>query len=386
MCLLTYFPPNAAVDTERLTCGAECNPHGHGYAIVTADGRVFIDHSMTPTALITNFAALRALFPDSHALFHSRITTHGSTNLSNCHPFQVVGPRGGQTILAHNGILPVDCQPKGKDNRSDTRILAEDMIWSRWSKFRLPTRGRRKPPVTRRWLDSPEVRADIERWLGRGSKVLVLTTNPRMAQTAYLFNEQLGEWVDGVWYSNSSHEPWKSRYTGFSYTYNHGSFQRATNATNAHWWKEMDDEPHVIGGKSTITGPSQGQDWEGRTWYPRESYLHHFRARKCDVCDSFRVSKHDYVCDLCGVCWLCNEYYLDCHNEEIGNRCGLTAEIRGEFDQIAGYEWSPDSEGELQQVINDLRQSRALRALPAAIKSAAASAAVFVAAEGGSDE
>ena len=399
MCLLTYFPPNAVVDTERLACGAECNPHGHGYAIVTADGEVLINHAMTPDALIAEFAALRAQHPDSEALFHSRITTHGSTTLANCHPFIVAGPRGGQTILAHNGILPSDCQPRGKDSRSDTRILAEQMIWSRWSKFRLPTMGRARNPITRQWLDSAAVRADIEKWLGNGSKVLVLTTNPRMKRRAYLLNERLGDWVDGVWYSNDSHERWGTRwsskrrrdwsstggYGSTGYVYRNGEFvpvAQSLPSQDSLWWEELETAPRM----SEWNLPSEnGQRWNGRIWNPRQSYLHHFRSRVCEVCESTRIGTKDYICDMCGVCWICNEYYTDCWDLDAdGNACGLRASIRGVFDATVNFTWVPTLPGVLNHTIDALKASGAAKEIgTAVVKSAAESAVVFIAAEEG---
>jgi len=397
MCLLTFFPPFAEVNTERLECGARCNPHGHGFAIVTADGQVIVDHAMRPDELIERFAKLREQYPDSHALFHSRITTHGSTNLANCHPFQVIGPRGGQTILAHNGILPTDCQPKGKDSRSDTRILAEDMLWKRWGKYRLAPLGSRKPRFTKRWLDSPEVRKSIEKWLGTGSKVLVLTTNPRLAKTAYLFNERLGDWVDGVWYSNSSYETWKPSsyrdgyYGGTSYVYRGGEFV-PTRETQSQWW---DDWPTVVGSKPESqmslwvgsTNMENGTVWSGRAWYPKQSYLWHFNRRTCDVCNSVRINRNDYICDVCGVCWICNEYFTDCWSEEVvtedgkvipaGDGCAWDIAIRGPFDENAGIK-PGDSAKHLEQIISDLRKAGTLRDIVPAIKSAAASAQVFM--------
>lgn len=375
MCLLTYFPPMAEVNTARLECGAECNPHGHGFAIVTPDGEVIVDHAMRPDELIERFATLRRLYPDSHALFHSRITTHGTTSLENCHPFTVVGPRGGQTILAHNGILPTDCQPRKGDSRSDTRILAEDMLWKRWSRFAIPAaysrRGKRT--YTRQWLDSALVRADIEKWLGTGSKVLVLTTSPRLSRTAYLFNERLGEWVDGVWYSNGSYERYTSPYSGIGYTWTNGSFRVARHAPRAqtvatvHWWDDI--EPFTSSTNEGLDpGPTrQGQLWEGRRWYPNQSYLHHFHARACDICDGRNINRQDYVCDTCGVCWICNNWFTDCDKDDQGRPCGRSIEVREVFDRAVGYVWVP------------VPEARALTARPAdtVVKSAAESAAVF---------
>ena len=409
MCLLTYFPPNADVNVERLSCGARCNPHGHGYAIVTASGEVIIDHAMTPTALIEQFAALRAQYPDSHALFHSRITTHGSTSLANCHPFRVVGPRGGETILAHNGILPTDCQPRGKDSRSDTRILAEDVLWSRWRTHRLPSLGSSKPRFTKRWLDAPQVRDSIEKWLGSGSKVLVLTTSPRLSQTAYLLNEHLGEWIDGVWYSNSSYETWKpSKYrSSTGYVYHNGSFSPIAQDESG-WWDEW---PTVVGTSdkearhslwSDVTNVQNGVYWAGRKWFPRQSFLHHFHRRSCDICETVRINREDYVCDTCGVCWICNEYYTDCQSAQVvrdgkvvraeGPNCGATPSIRATFDESAGITWDAvrgarwtggeDVDNELNSAIKSLRESREVQKIGREIvKSAAESAMVFVSAE-----
>lgn len=410
MCLLTYFPPNAVVNVDRLECGARCNPHGHGFAIVTASGEVIIDHAMTPTALIERFAKLREEHPDSHALFHSRITTHGATDLSNCHPFQVVGPRGGQTILAHNGILPTDCQPRKGDKRSDTRILAEDMLWKRWSTHRLPSLGSKRPRFTKRWLDAPQVRASIEKWLGTGSKVLVLTTNPRLEQTAYLFNERLGDWVDGVWYSNSSYETWKpSKYRSTGYVYTGGGFSRVT-SDKPDWWEEWPVETSTKPTTNAMslwdgsTNMQNGTYWAGRVWFPHQSYLYHFHRRTCDVCRSVRINRDDYVCDVCGVCWICGDYYSDCQagptfvdGVEVrpgGANCGSTADIRGHFDETAGIVWSDetgarwkgqtaDSAHAVNEVIQSIRATgKAAEIGKAIVKSAAESAAVFVQAEG----
>ncbi len=208
MCLLSYFPAGVLPDADALRCGARCNNDGHGFGIVIpGQDEILIFKSMNATEAVDQFVKLRAKYPDGPALFHSRLTTHGNTTVDNCHPFVVNGdPR---TVVAHNGILPDDAHPKkigttvvnkiGKDNvpyqiitgvydeRSDTRILADDLLMSRWSN-----------------LDSRHSRKRLTRWLGRSNKILVLTTDPAYRRNAYLFNSELGEWVGGVWYSNSS--------------------------------------------------------------------------------------------------------------------------------------------------------------------------------------
>lgn len=190
MCMLTYFPPRAEVNVDRLRNGSITNNDGHGWAVIHTDGLVILTgHSMTFDEALEGFVAARLLHPNTDAMFHSRYTTHGLTNLANCHPFTV--PKLRDTVVAHNGVLP--CHPLKGDLRSDTRLFAEDILRQRF-------------PA----LDSPKTMKRLEQWMGY-NKILILTVDPRYRLNAYLVKGNLGEWVDGVWYSNSGYEkkkPW----------------------------------------------------------------------------------------------------------------------------------------------------------------------------------
>src|SRR4051812_2097818 len=98
MCILTLFKPGVTPDLLALRAGAAANPDGHGYAVV-ADGRILTGHGLDPDAVIDQFATVRAEFPDTAALFHSRLATHGAVCADNCHPFVVGGDE--RTVLAH---------------------------------------------------------------------------------------------------------------------------------------------------------------------------------------------------------------------------------------------------------------------------------------------
>ncbi|MGV9678835.1 class II glutamine amidotransferase [Nocardia sp. NPDC003482] len=190
MCILTFYRPGITPDLDALAAGAFANPDGHGYALV-ADDRILVGHGLDPREVITEFVSARAAFPDSFALFHSRLATHGTVTTDNCHPFYVGGDK--RTVLAHNGILPKNVQPAKDDPRSDTRIAAEDF---------LP----RQPFGS---LDSWAGRDGLERWMG-SDKMVLLTVDPDYKHTAYLFNEHFGHYSpDGVWYSNTSYR-WAS--------------------------------------------------------------------------------------------------------------------------------------------------------------------------------
>lgn len=187
MCILTFVKPGISPNLDALRGGAVANPHGHGYAIIT-DNTITTGRGLDAEAVITEFAAVRARYPDGPALFHSRFATHGPRTVENCHPFTVGGER---TVLAHNGILPDIVHPAPGDPRSDTRIAAEEL---------LP----RRPFGS---LDSWAGRERLERWLGT-DKMVLLTVDPAYKHAAYIFNERHGHWDQGSWYSNHTYLPW----------------------------------------------------------------------------------------------------------------------------------------------------------------------------------
>jgi glutamine amidotransferase len=282
MCLLTYFPPGAAIDAEALTCGAECNPHGHGFAVITPMG-IVVEKSLTdPTGLIARFMEVREQFPDTDALFHSRITTHGETSLDNCHPFYVAGM--GDTVLAHNGVLPTECAPRKGDTRSDTRVLADSYMRAQFVA-----------------LDKDRTRTRMEAWLGRGSKVLVLTTNPAYRKSAYLFNSQLGEWRKGVWYSNDSYMPYS--YWGSHVSYGKGTSGHVIGSYGREsWWESIDTD-----GRSGTYYRSGVEGYAADPWsIPRSERL--FTDRLCSECGAIgQVNRFMYLCEWCWACWVCGD-------------------------------------------------------------------------------
>jgi len=196
LCILTYLKPGTTPDLDALHNGALANPHGHGYAVITGT-TITVGHGMNPATVLAEFATVRNRFPDGPALFHSRLATHGLQSVDNCHPFAVGGDQ--RTMLAHNGILPTTVHPTPGDDRSDTRIAAEDY---------LPTQ-----PFGS--LDSWAGRERLEHWLGT-DKMVILTLDPTYRQSAYIFNEHRGIWDNGSWYSNTSYLPSTSYYDSWA--------------------------------------------------------------------------------------------------------------------------------------------------------------------------
>ena len=186
MCMLCVVPPHVIPAREKLENSALNNPHGFGFAIVIPkEKRIHSERTMNADTSINRFLEMRAKYPEGYAMWHARFATHGSTTVDNCHPFKV--GNDSQTYLAHNGILPI-IEPKG-DKRSDTRIFAEDL---------LPAIGGVAS------LDNPQVSNLIDDFT-TGSKVCVLTVDPRAKYQCYLFHKEKGfEDNSGVWWSNDS--------------------------------------------------------------------------------------------------------------------------------------------------------------------------------------
>jgi len=186
MCMLCVIPPDTIPSRDKLENSALNNPHGFGYAIaVPKENRIHTFRTMNADECINKFYEDRAKYADGYAIWHARYATHGSTTLDNCHPFQV--GKDEQTYLAHNGILSVIENPK--EQRSDTRIFAEDL---------LPSIGGVSS------LDNHQVWNMLEDFT-TGSKVAVLTVNPKAKHQLYLLHEEKGLTdTDKVWWSNNT--------------------------------------------------------------------------------------------------------------------------------------------------------------------------------------
>ena len=185
MCMLCVVSPGVIPSREKLENSALNNPHGFGFAIVVPEEhRIIRERSMNADESINRFLELREQHMDGYAMWHARYATHGSRTVVNCHPF-VVG-NDDRTYLGHNGILDIDIA--AKDDRSDTRVFAEDL---------LPAMGGVSA------LDNNHVWDMVSNYAS-GSKICILTVDPTAQHQCYLINEGLGKQADGVWWSNDS--------------------------------------------------------------------------------------------------------------------------------------------------------------------------------------
>jgi len=276
MCILTFMPEGTTANIEHLRTGAWNNDDGHGFAVVCGN-KIVTGHGMDFEQVLDQFLEVRKRH-HGHALFHSRITTHGTTNVDNCHPFRVGGdPR---TVVGHNGMLPIQV-PKG-DPRSDTRIFADTYLPSIGGVYA---------------LDEPDTFASLEKWAA-GSKLVVLTTDEWAVKPFYIINESLGHWDDdGVWWSNNSY---KYRWGGNTYSYS------SYGSTYTSGW----------GGyvTSTKNNPSPYEFTEDE-WAEEEGYWNLYEVT-CPVCETPEIYDFDMEdplsCPTCEYCMWCQEPNTKC--------------------------------------------------------------------------
>ena len=113
---------------------------------------------------------------DNHTmLIHFRIATHGKVELSNCHPFKL----NNKMAIIHNGII--SGYGSKTENLSDTKDFINKVIGN----------------ITYKIWKNPSFRELVG--MGIGSSKLVILDNE---ERYYIINEDKGEWVNGVWFSN----------------------------------------------------------------------------------------------------------------------------------------------------------------------------------------
>jgi hypothetical protein len=178
MCVIVVSPHNEPrVRPEYLENCAENNDDGMGIAYVD-NGFIKVYKTMNNLEeLIARYDYAREV--GSTALMHFRITTHGTTDISNCQPFFV----SSDVVFAHNGMIEhLGRIPKGV---SDTRHFRDEIL----------------AKMSYDWLSQDGARSVISSIIGMSSKLAFLAKD----NTYNIIHEGMGEWVEGAWFSNWSY-------------------------------------------------------------------------------------------------------------------------------------------------------------------------------------
>jgi glutamine amidotransferase len=303
MCLLILAKGGSTPSKKSLRRAGKANPDGFGFAIIGND-KIHTYKSMDLEETIGNFYDMRERYPKGHAIFHLRITTHGVTNIDNCHPFQV----NDDLVMGHNGMLPI----KEENGKSDTHLFATEWL----PEFDMSE-----------LLDTPDGIAELSKF-ATGSKLAFLNTGSQLAKPFYIINEHLGHWKDGVWYSNSSYKEtvWYPSYNSYS-TYNPTKTTTMSDYEKyniqGHWSDEdlFDDDDTFTDDLDYVA-----DSYIARTWLDGDLMYDHIEGTwvhpddadeisdivqwECHTCHNvviFDLVNDDVdLCTECGTCYFCD--------------------------------------------------------------------------------
>lgn len=286
MCLLIATRGKARPSKKALRRAAQQNPDGFGFAVI-GDGKIHSYRSMNAEDTIKKYFQYRDQYPDGDSIFHLRITTHGKTNIDNCHPFQITS----DVVMGHNGMLPIE----DDGTRSDTRIFAEDWL----PQFDL-----------NELLDDDAGFADLSKFAG-GSKLAFLSTSDMLARSLYIVNEQLGHWSDGVWYSNGSYKKSYGTLVGYSgWSYTKPTYKISDRRASVRSY-EIDSYYEPYGGNDLV--------WDDIecAWVQDDGLntndIVYWTCETCGHCEIFDLSEDEIdYCDQCGTCWYCHRPFDTC--------------------------------------------------------------------------
>ena len=180
MCVIIHQPKGAYLTKDRALRLWTYNSDGGGYAFIDDDNIIQSDKSMEFETFWSSFERARSDFPQRDFLLHMRIATHGTTDLTNVHPFQV----DDETVVVHNGVFSM--VPEYRDGRSDTAVFVEEVL----------------KPMPDNWLNDFYMLDMMENWVGY-NKLAFLTTNPAIEENVVIVNRSFGSTADGMWFSSA---------------------------------------------------------------------------------------------------------------------------------------------------------------------------------------
>lgn len=177
MCLAICKPAGKTVPEEYLRNGFSGNSDGAGFA-VAIDNEIRIHKGFFRVRKLLK--AMRKYDPLLPMLIHFRWATHGEKNQFNCHPWDVAN---GKYAAVHNGIL--DC--KSSKEMSDTGHFIKDILSPLLQLAPDPSR--------------PKIKELVEMAIKKTNKIALMDRAGGML----IYNEEQGEWDDGIWYSNTGY-------------------------------------------------------------------------------------------------------------------------------------------------------------------------------------
>ena len=178
MCIALVKLPDANVSEDNLRACWQSNPDGAGFAYIK-DGKVTIEKGfMTLKPFMEALNVALEANKESTFLIHFRIRSMGDKSADNTHPFEFE-----HGCMIHNGTMD-GTGAKWGDGPSDTALFVKKFE----EKLTYPVLEKNKE--------------DIEKAIGSNKLAFLFHDG-----THFIVNAAVGNWDNGVWYSNYSYRP-----------------------------------------------------------------------------------------------------------------------------------------------------------------------------------
>lgn len=206
MCVAIWKPAHVKIKKETLKICYDNNSDGCGFAYINTDDlgkrEIKIKKTMNFDVFYKWYERALKLNPDSPFIIHFRIATHGTVDAYNCHPFKI----NNDLVFAHNGIISKASKCPNK-KKSDTQMFNTEIL-------------RNIHPLDLMWNDA--IKALVEAYIGGTNKLILMDIDGDVN----IFNEDVGNWHEGAWYSNMSYKPKQVYTTSYrASVYNHHTKQ-----------------------------------------------------------------------------------------------------------------------------------------------------------------
>lgn len=197
MCVAILKPYDKSVTREDMEKCFRTNPHGAGF-MYPKDGRVVVVKGLFDFESFWKAYTKHEEGPAKNIAMsiHFRIATSGMKDKLNCHPHVIAQ----DAAFIHNGVMSEYAfTGKGKDHKSDTVHFMESILRPLYEKFGA------------QFLGKADLFHMIAKYIGTYNKMVFM--DPKHY---WIMNEKMGDWIGGVWYSNTS---WRTTYQPVARTY-----------------------------------------------------------------------------------------------------------------------------------------------------------------------
>lgn len=240
MCLLLVQPKGHTFSNEWLQDFYASNADGIGVMYVE-DGELHV-YKTVPQTFDDARKFYRKYADRKACAVHWRMRTHGDTDLTNCHPYQVFNHEedGIDMWLMHNGVLHTG--NAADVSKSDTWHYIKNVI--------RPALAGRPHEFMSEWF-----RTLVEDHIGTSNKFVMLDSHGNME----VFNESSGVQWNDVWMSNTY--AWSAAKAGFGYKPTYGSSYGGYGYGGYYGSRAWDDDYYEpVGKKSNVVQMRKADD------------------------------------------------------------------------------------------------------------------------------